>query len=336
MDAEGPYLVIPTRRGTVPTLTLAQANDILAPAERVVATSVFDAMDFVKPCAESGMSLSEFCGLRGYKTVLTLRSSFQGAHTSAASSDAAVAGDNEKGRAVISIDKWSEVVRATRPAIAVELHESVPLSEPLSKRRRVAATRSETWHAKAETLPELGCELMPSISVGGIHTAGFIDAVPRNENAFEFFSALQTLKLGTGGPSMCVVHSVSALMAAMLANVTLIECPLPWVLAEKGLAIVFPLCCGSDGDTEAVMPLLDFNDNIFALDIRPISSSCPCFTCTRHNRAYLHHLLTVQEMNSDILLSIHNLSQVVRLVRAYRCANAKERDSLVRQVLSVL
>ncbi|KPA73558.1 hypothetical protein ABB37_09854 [Leptomonas pyrrhocoris] len=334
MDMEGPYLVIPTKRGAVPTLTPAQANAILAPEERIVATSVFDAVDFVKPCAESGMSMSEFCGLRGYKTVLTLRSSFQGSHTSAASTDAAVAGDSEKGRAIVSIDKWEEVVRATKPVIAVELHESVALSEPLNKRRRVAATRSETWQTKTEALAELGCELMPSISVRGPHAAGFIDAVPRNENALEFFDALQSLNLAAAGPSMCVAPSVSALVAAMLNDVTFIECPLPWVLAEKGLAIVFQLCSGGSDDAEAATPLLDFNDNVFALDIRPISSSCPCFTCTRHSRAYLHHLLTVQEMNSDILLSIHNLSQVTRLVRAYRGASAEEQDSLTRRVLS--
>ncbi|KAL7703534.1 Queuine tRNA-ribosyltransferase [Lotmaria passim] len=334
MDVQGPYLVIPTRRGAVPMLTPAQANAILEPAERIVATSVFDAVDFVRPCTESGMSMSDFCGLRGYATVLTLRSSFQGSHPSAASTDAGVAGDTEKGRVVVSVDKWREVVKATRPNIAVELHESAPLSEPLTKRRRVAATRCETWHVKTEALTDLGCTLVPSISAGRAHDAGFVDAVPRNENAFEFFYALRSLKLSSSGLSMCVAHSVSALVAAMVSSVTLIECPLPWVLAEKGVAVVF-LLCDSDGDSAAgATPLLDLNDSAYTLDIRPVCASCTCFTCTRHNRAYLHHLLTVQEMNSDILLTIHNLSQVARLVRAYRNASHTERQALVRRVLS--
>lgn len=332
MDAAGPFLVIPTKRGAVPTLTPAQANAILDPAERIVATAVFDALDFVKPCTESGMSMSDYCGLHGYRTVLTLRSSFQGTHASAASTDAAVAGDNERGRAVVSVEKWGEVVRATKPTIAVEMHEAVALSEPQLKRRRVAATRSETWLAKTEALADLGCTLMPSISAEKTHAAGFIDAVPRNENALEFFCTLQSLKLATAAPSMCVAYSVSALVAAMVSHVTYIECPLPWALAEKGIAIVFPLT--SEDAKVAAPPLLDFNDNVFTLDINPIAEGCPCFTCSRHNRAYVHHLLTVQEMNSDILLCMHNLSQVVRLVRTFRTANAEERDSLVRRVLA--
>jgi queuine tRNA-ribosyltransferase accessory subunit len=266
--------------------------------------------------------------------VLTLRSSFQGAHSSAGSTDAAVAGDNEKGRAVVSVEKWCEVVRATKPTIAVELHESVPLSEPLNKRRRIAATRSETWQSKTEAVADLGCVLMPSVSVGNAHTTGFVDAVPRNEDTLEFFRALQALKLSAAGPSMCVAHSISAVVAALLSNVTLVESPLPWVLAEKGVAVVFPTSDDDAKHTDDAAALMDLNDNVFTLDIRPIAAECPCFTCSRHTRAYLHHLLTVQEMNSDILLSIHNLSQVVRLVRAYRCAGAEEREGLVRRVLS--
>lgn len=334
METRGPFLVIPTKRGAVPTLTPAQSNDILEPAERVVATSVFDATDFVKPCTDSGMSLSEFCGLAGYRTVLTLRSSFQGAHASAASTDAAVAGDSEKGRSAVSVETWCEVVRAIKPAIAVALHESVALSEPLSRRRRVAATRSDTWQAKTAALEAVGCAVMPSISAECTHAAGFIDVVPRNENALELFRTLQSLKLPETGHSMCVAHSVPALVAAMMSNVTFIECPLPWVLAEKGVAIVLPT--SGDAEEGSASVLLDFNDNAFALDIRPVSACCTCYTCARHNRAYLHHMLTVQEMNADILLSIHNLSQVVRLVRAYRNAAAEERETLVRRVLSEL
>lgn len=330
MRGKGPYVVIPTKRGAVPTLTPAQANAILEPEERIVATSVFDAVDFVRPCTESGMPMKEFCGLAGYCVVLTLRSSFQGGHASASSTDTAVAGDSEKGRSSVSVERWCEVVRATKPEIAVMLHEPMALSEPLGRRRRIAATRSEAWQAKMAALTGVDCAVMPSVSVGSTHTAGFIDAVPRNENALEFYRTLRALQLPEASQSMCVAHSVAALVAAMLSHVTYIECPLPWVLAEKGLAITFP---GSSGAVTPATPLLDLNDNAFALDIDPISKGCFCYTCTRHNRAYLHHLLTVQEMNSDILLSTHNLFQVVQLVRAFRNASVVEREALVQSVM---
>lgn len=55
-------------------------------------------------------------------------------------------------------------------------------------------------------------------------------------------------------------------------------------------------------------PQIDLNDSSYALDIAPLCTHCVCFTCMRHHRAYLHHLLTVQEMNATILLAIHNLA----------------------------
>lgn len=329
MLGSGPLLAIPTKRGSVPSLTPAQASAILEPAERILATSVFEATDFVKACTESGMSLSAYCGLGEYKTVLTVRSAFHGPHASASSTDAAVAGDNEKGRTVVSMDKWREVVEATQPCIAVAPYDSYPLCEPLSRRRRVAATRSETWLGKTEGTAVAGCTVLPCVSATAEHDCGYVDAAPRGENAFELFQSLQALQLSPTKCSMCVAPTIGALLVAMVSHVTLIECPLPWVLAEKGIALV--LC-----DDTVGAPLLDLNDNVYTLDINPIAEQCDCFTCRRHCRAYLHHLLTVQEMNSDILLVMHNLTQVVQLVRAYRLADAPAREALVRCVASAL
>ena len=38
----------------------------------------------------------------------------------------------------------------------------------------------------------------------------------------------------------------------------------------------------------------------------PLSFGCDCFTCTRHHRAYVHHLLQAREMLAWTLLQIHN------------------------------
>ncbi|KAG5501357.1 hypothetical protein JKF63_03169 [Porcisia hertigi] len=336
MDCQGPFLAIPTKRGAVPTLTPAQVNAILEPSERILATSVFEAIDFVKPCVESRMSLSAYCGLSGYKTVLTLRSSFYGLHASASSTDSAVAGDSEKGRTVLSFEKWCDVVKATQPTMAVSLHESVPLSEPINKRRRVATARSEAWLAKTQNTSGLMCTILPSISFTHTHDSGYIEAVPRGENICEFFQTLQSLQLSAKKFTMCVAPSITALLAAMASSVSLIECPFPWALAEKGVALQLPIGDSATVASAPVPPLVDLNDSIFTLDIDPIAEGCDCFTCKRHCRAYLHHLLTVQEMNSDILLVIHNLTQVVRLVRSYRCADTPTREALVCRVASVL
>ena len=41
----------------------------------------------------------------------------------------------------------------------------------------------------------------------------------------------------------------------------------------------------------------------------PICQACPCHLCKNFNRAYIHHLLDVKEINANILLNMHNLMQ---------------------------
>jgi len=45
----------------------------------------------------------------------------------------------------------------------------------------------------------------------------------------------------------------------------------------------------------------------FADDPRPLDAACPCPLCTRHARAYLHHLFRCEEMLGPMLLTWHNV-----------------------------
>ncbi|EPY26928.1 hypothetical protein STCU_06008 [Strigomonas culicis] len=82
-------------------------------------------------------------------------------------------------------------------------------------------------------------------------------------------------------------------------------------------------------------PQIDLNSAEFTYDIGPLCRDCTCYTCKRHHRAYIHHLLTVQEMNSSILLVIHNLSRMAQLVRKYRTATTDEaRANIVKHVIT--
>jgi queuine tRNA-ribosyltransferase len=58
----------------------------------------------------------------------------------------------------------------------------------------------------------------------------------------------------------------------------------------------------------------------FAADSRPLDPICDCPACTRHSRAYLHHLFRCEEMLGPMLLTWHNLTYYQRLVRGLRAA----------------
>jgi len=58
----------------------------------------------------------------------------------------------------------------------------------------------------------------------------------------------------------------------------------------------------------------------FRTDELPLDESCGCRVCQRWSRAYLRHLLSVQEPTGARLVSLHNLEWLVRFVAAMRTA----------------
>lgn len=58
----------------------------------------------------------------------------------------------------------------------------------------------------------------------------------------------------------------------------------------------------------------------FQDDARALDEHCGCLCCTRHTRAYLHHLFRCEEMLGPMLLTIHNLTYYQTLMRSARSA----------------
>jgi len=56
----------------------------------------------------------------------------------------------------------------------------------------------------------------------------------------------------------------------------------------------------------------------FADDARPLDEGCACLACTRHSRAYLHHLFRCQEILGPMLLTQHNLTYYQSLMQGAR------------------
>lgn len=87
---------------------------------------------------------------------------------------------------------------------------------------------------------------------------------------------------------------------------------------EGGIALsfTFPVSTTSqaksssqpESDSNEARPLgIDLHNPEHATSIQPISELCSCHTCKNHHRAYVHHLLTTEEMLAWVLLQVHNL-----------------------------
>ena len=97
-------------------------------------------------------------------------------------------------------------------------------------------------------------------------------------------------------------------MAIAVANgVDLFDCVIPTRLGRHGSALV-------NGET------WNLRNSRFKDDYRPLDSSCNCEACTGYTRAYIHHLIRNKELLGLTLLSLHNLTHLIRFTGAMRQA----------------
>ena len=97
-------------------------------------------------------------------------------------------------------------------------------------------------------------------------------------------------------------------MAIAVANgVDLFDCVIPTRLGRHGTALVRD-------------ERWNLRNARFRNDFRPLDKSCNCEACTNHSRAYLHHLIRSEELLGLTLLSLHNLTNLMRFTAAMRQA----------------
>ncbi|MDZ7631385.1 MAG: tRNA guanosine(34) transglycosylase Tgt [Gemmatimonadaceae bacterium] len=97
------------------------------------------------------------------------------------------------------------------------------------------------------------------------------------------------------------------LVEAVRRGVDLFDCVAPTRMGRNGTAFT------PDGKVQ-------IRKSSFRLDRRPLVEGCPCPCCTRYDRAYLRHLFVSEEMLGLRLLSLHNVSFLITLMRDARAA----------------
>ena len=81
---------------------------------------------------------------------------------------------------------------------------------------------------------------------------------------------------------------------------------------------VMPTRAGRTGRAYTSGGVLNLRNARHADDPAPLDPACPCPACTRHSRAYLHHLFRANEMLGPMLLTWHNLTYYQSLMQGLR------------------
>ena len=103
------------------------------------------------------------------------------------------------------------------------------------------------------------------------------------------------------------VGTYREMVQAIAAGIDLFDCVIPTRFGRHGTALV-------NGER------LNLKNAQFKRDYNPLDQSCPCYVCKNFSRAYLNHLIKSKEMLGYILLSLHNIAELIRFTQKIRTA----------------
>ncbi len=138
---------------------------------------------------------------------------------------------------------------------------------------------------------------LPGIAVGGVSVGESKDEI---HNVIQLVSDF----LPYNKPRYLMgIGSLKEISFAIAHGFDLFDCVLPTRLGRHGTAF--------------------FNDERWNLrnarfknDFLPIDNTCSCETCKNYSRAYLHHLIRNDELLGLTLISLHNISHLIRFTNA--------------------
>jgi queuine tRNA-ribosyltransferase len=103
------------------------------------------------------------------------------------------------------------------------------------------------------------------------------------------------------------VGTYKEMAQAVAAGMDLFDCVIPTRLARHNVALV-------RGER------WNLKNQKFKRDFTPIDQECPCYACQNFSRAYISHLVRSQEILGFTLLSIHNITELIRFTEQMRQA----------------
>jgi queuine tRNA-ribosyltransferase len=108
------------------------------------------------------------------------------------------------------------------------------------------------------------------------------------------------------------VGTYREMVQAIAAGVDLFDCVIPTRLGRHGTALV-------GGER------INIKNAPYKEDFRPLDENCSCYTCQNFSRAYLNHLVRSREMLGYILLSVHNITELINFTQKIRAAITSDR-----------
>lgn len=216
-----------------------------------------------------------------------------------------------------------EIQRFLGSDIAMVFDECPAHDSPVEEVRR-AVKRTLRWAAECKEQPRASGQMVFGIVQGAGHATireqcaaalvamdfdGYaIGGVSVGEPEPEMFRAVEITEphLPPGKARYAMGLGTPAQLVELVARgIDMFDCVLPTRVARNGTAF-------TSAGTFAI------KGGAVKADFGPIEAGCECFACRNHTRAYIRHLLNVNEILGLRLVSIHNSHFYLKVMRDIR------------------
>jgi queuine tRNA-ribosyltransferase len=220
-----------------------------------------------------------------------------------------------------------EIQRVLGSDIAMVFDECPPHDAP-AKEQRLAVERTLRWARECREQPRDDGQKVFGIVQGGSNAAlreecaqalvamdfdGYaIGGVSVGEPEPEMLKAIEITEpfLPANKARYAMGLGTPAQMVELIARgVDMFDCVLPTRIARTGTAVTHTGAFGLKGGS-------------YKADFRPIEEGCDCFACKHFTRAYLRHLLNVNEILGLRMVSVHNSHLYLKVMTEARAAIA--------------
>jgi queuine tRNA-ribosyltransferase len=215
------------------------------------------------------------------------------------------------------------IQRELRSDIAM-VFDDCPPHTSAPRELRAAVERTSRWAGECREQPRAPGQLVFGIVQGGAQAAlreecakalvalGFdgyaIGGVSVGEPEPDIFKAIEVTEpfLPAHLPRYAMGLGTPAQLVELVARgMDMFDCVLPTRVARNGTAFTRK-------------GALSVKAGAFKVDFRPIEDGCECYACRHFSRAYLRHLLNVNEILGLRMVSVHNSHMYLKLMTDVR------------------
>lgn len=344
---QSPALVLHTKGGSVPHLSKEVLHYLTGGEPQLMQYSLNGTAHMEEAVRACGEGISGFVAQKESLSLLVLRDPAEPCQPGYHEKDV-VPVFGRSGRKNLTTESYMNLVEAFRPDVYVPLFDGDTDGASSKKRDLKSLERTETFveqclevHRKSEKLK--GASVLGPIVGGynkklreksvqfveqfkddfsgyfisGLHSNG-LSATEVKESALLDIVSSICQQLPSDKPRfMFGAFSPQLVLELILRGVDIFDTSYPYLKTQQNRALNFSFNT-ADANVETRKNELDLKDSCWAEDFTGFVEGCQCLACTKHTKAYTHHLYNTREMLGPILLMIHNLHHYFEFFKAIR------------------